>query len=99
MTTGKIRNKHHGKIPHDAIYIGRGSKFGNPYRIGVHGNRETVINKYEIHLNNLLDDGIITVNELADMYGFDLVCFCKPLPCHGDVLMRYINEAYKLIYH
>lgn len=99
MTKGKVRNKSHGKIPIDSIYIGRGSKYGNPFKIGIDGTRPEVIEKYEIHLNGLLDRGIITVQELADMYGFDLVCFCKPLPCHGDILMKYIETAYKIIYH
>lgn len=97
--TGKVKNKHHGKMPNDAIYIGRGSKYGNPFFIGSDGTREEVIANYEIHLNKLLDDGTITVQELADMYGFDLVCFCKPLPCHGDILLTYIQASYRLLYH
>jgi hypothetical protein len=24
--------------------------------------------------------------------GLDLVCWCAPLPCHGDVLLRLANE-------
>lgn len=96
---GKVKNKKHGKIPLDAIYIGRGSKYGNPYIIGKHGTREDVIEKYTIYLDNQIDIGNITITELADMHGYDLVCFCKPLPCHGDILLRYINTSYKLVYH
>ena len=40
----KVVNKY--KQPYD-IYIGRGSKWGNPFIIGQDGNREEVINKYE----------------------------------------------------
>lgn len=99
MMSGKVKNKHHGNIPKDAIYIGRGSKYGNPFIIGKDGDRSDVIRKYEVYLNELLDSNNITVHELADMYGFDLVCYCKPLPCHGDILLTYINVAYRLLYH
>jgi len=29
-------------------YVGRGSPLGNKFRIGVHGNRDTVIRKYRV---------------------------------------------------
>lgn len=96
--TGKVYNRSNPKRPKDCIYIGRGSKYGNPYYVGSDGNREEVIFKYENYLNDCLDDGFITVDELADLYGFDLECFCKPLICHGDVLIKYINASYWLLY-
>lgn len=94
--TGYVKNKKHYNVKPSDIYIGRGSKYGNPYRIGIDGNRDDVIRKYEDHLNQMLDDGTITVEELSDMYGFNLVCFCKPLPCHGDILIRYIKASYQV---
>ena len=70
------------------IYIGRGSKWGNPFKIGEHGNREQVIKLYEEYLNNsdLLRD-------LKQLKGKNLVCFCSPKPCHGDILLRKLGEA------
>lgn len=94
--SGRVLNIKNGSKPNGSIYIGRGSKFGNPFIIGKDGDRNQVIEKYETYLNVCLDNDTITVSELADMYGFDLVCFCKPLPCHGDVLLKYINAAYFL---
>ena len=29
---------------------------------------------------------------LSELRGGDLVCWCRPLPCHGDVLLRLANE-------
>ena len=29
-----VHNKYHGTAPADAVYIGRGSPYGNPYIIG-----------------------------------------------------------------
>ena len=43
----RVLNKHHAGVPTDAVYIGRGSKWGNPYRIGPDGDRAAVIAKYE----------------------------------------------------
>ena len=43
----KVVNKY--KHVYD-VYIGRGSKWGNPFVIGKDGTREEVINKYEEYL-------------------------------------------------
>lgn len=42
----RVLNKHHAGIPADAVYIGRGSKWGNPFRLGRDGDRATVIAKH-----------------------------------------------------
>ncbi len=81
----KVVNKY--KQPYD-IYIGRGSKWGNPFIIGQDGNREEVINKYENYLLNNPE----LLNSLHELKGKTLGCFCKPKPCHGDVLIKYIRK-------
>jgi hypothetical protein len=43
----RVINKHLAGVPADAVYIGRGSKWGNPVRIGPDGDRAAVIAKYE----------------------------------------------------
>jgi len=40
----RVVNKYHEDYD---VYIGRGSKWGNPYVIGKDGNREEVIKQYE----------------------------------------------------
>ena len=70
------------------IYIGRPSKWGNPYKIGKDGTREEVIAKYEdyiIHSKIIMD-----IDELT---GKMLGCWCAPLPCHGDVLLKLANPG------
>lgn len=66
----------------DVVHIGRPSKWGNPFRIGVDGTRREVIEKYRDHVLNS-PELLASLNELR---GKDLGCWCKPLPCHGDVL-------------
>ena len=70
-------------IPDDCVYIGRPSKWGNPFAIGGVLDRAEVVQKYKEWLcsNNELYAAIGT--ELADK---TLICWCAPLPCHGDVL-------------
>jgi len=85
----KVLNKHRNGIPAGAVYIGRGSKWGNPFRIGVDGERTTVIALYTAWLRNQRE----LLRSLDELRGKDLVCFCAPLPCHGDLLLRLANAT------
>lgn len=85
VTKTTVVNKQRSKFD---VYIGRGSKWGNPYRIGIDGNREQVIQKYKRDFDN----GKFTHEELLKLRGKRLGCFCKPLDCHGDVLAEYLNS-------
>ena len=89
-----VLNKHHGNIPTDAIYIGRGSKWGNPFVIGQDGTRLEVIKQYREMLWSYIQSGDVTKEELAELYNKDLVCFCAPAPCHGHVLEKAAEWAY-----
>lgn len=83
-----VINKNRRRPPKDAVYIGRGSKWGNPFIIGKHGNREEVIAKYEKYIRSNPE----LIAALPELEGKTLVCFCKPLPCHGDVLIKLLEE-------
>lgn len=67
--------------PYD-VYIGRGSKWGNPYRIGPDGSRDDCLNGYFEYL--LHSPRLIMC--LPELQGKRLGCFCKPSQCHGDIL-------------
>ena len=71
------------------IYIGRGSAWGNPYVIGKDGNRAEVIAKYRKYAVMMLSEN---PHWLYRLRGKDLVCYCAPLACHGDVLLEMIGE-------
>lgn len=88
-----VLNRHKDKIPVDAVYIGRGSKWGNPFVIGHDGDRDEVVDKYHRHLLEQLRSGEVSTEEIAALDGRDLVCFCAPQACHGDVLSRYAQKA------
>ena len=76
------------------LYIGRGSKWGNPFVIGKDGNRDEVIEKYRHHLHTQIKTGEVTLQELRDLRGLVLGCFCKPQKCHGDVLVKACEWAW-----
>ncbi len=82
-----VLNRHRYDPATEAVFIGRGGKWGNPYRIGRDGDRATVIAKHEAWLRgqpHLLRD-------LGELRGRHLVCFCAPAACHGDTLLRLAN--------
>lgn len=70
------------------IYIGRPSKWGNPFSIGKDGSREEVIQKYEYYIRNNKK----LLSEIEDLRDKTLGCYCKPLACHGDVLIKILEE-------
>ena len=84
----KVVNKY--KEDYD-VYIGRGSKWGNPYRIGEDGTREEVIEKYRLYLWKQIKKGEITPQDLWELNGKRLGCFCAPQACHGDVLVAAVK--------
>lgn len=67
-----------------AVYIGRPGPWGNPFTIGQHGNRQQVISLYKQWLSTQKLD-------LEQLRGKDLVCWCAPQACHGDILLQLAN--------
>ena len=75
-----------GAVP-KAVYIGRPSVWGNPFVIGKDGTRAEVVTKYERWL--LQQPRLMA--QLDSLRGRHLICWCAPLQCHGDVLLRLAN--------
>lgn len=71
------------------IYIGRPSKWGNPFEIGKDGSREEVLEKYRKYI--IANKELLSMlPELKDQV---LGCFCKPKACHGDILVELLEEG------
>lgn len=85
----QVFNKNAGNIPFGAVYIGRPSKWGNPFRIGADGTRAQVIEKYRSWICERIHMVDVAKHELK---GKDLVCWCAPQACHGDVLLELANK-------
>ena len=71
--------------PYD-VYIGRPSKWGNSFVVGRDGTRAEVIEKFRQNLSPEL------LKQLDELRGKRLGCWCKPLSCHGDVLVELLGE-------
>lgn len=70
------------------VYVGRPSKWGNPIRLGIEGNRKEVLEMYEAYLYSRPD--LITAAR-RELRGKVLGCHCSPMLCHADVLARIAN--------
>ena len=79
----------------DIVYIGRGSIWGNPFKIGGVGGRtrEDVIRMYRDWLWGRLQSSVFTKEMLLELDGKRLACCCAPQACHGDVLVKAIEWA------
>jgi len=84
----KVLNKRNNPIPKEAIYVGRPSRWGNPFKIGRDGTRAEVIRKYKEWL--LGNEELM--EQLEELRGKALDGFCSPLPCHADVLLELANK-------
>lgn len=88
----KVWNKHHKNAPPEAVYIGRPSPYGNPYEIGRDGTRAEVIEKFRQDMETLKANAPRVFEHMcAQLRGKDLVCWCAPAACHGDILLEYAN--------
>ena len=85
------------KMPPNTVYVGRPTKWGNPYQpnkfdtgYGKVMSLSDCINAYEA----LVNSGECGGKDLSELRGKDLACWC-PLdtPCHADVLLRLVNPS------
>jgi len=65
------------------VYVGRPSKWGNPFTIGRDGARAQVIAKYRAWI---LTQPALVEAARRELRGKVLACWCAPLACHAEVL-------------
>ncbi len=82
--------------PYD-VYIGRPSKWGNPFShledsIGEFkvSSRAEAIEKHKKWIVNQPE----LMDSLIELKNMRLGCYCKPKKCHGDNLIELINKIY-----
>jgi len=89
------------------VLIDRRTKWGNPYSLhhtltldeakylgAVHREggsitRADAIALYEWYLRNNQE----LLNDLESLRGLTLGCWCKPQACHGDVILKLLDET------
>jgi len=86
----------HRRDPHD-VYIGRPSKWGNPFIIGVHGTRKEVCGLYRDWIYGRVsapyNQKPPSIKEIQlELRGKILGCHCHPKLCHGLFLAHIANK-------
>lgn len=86
------------KMPENTVYVGRPTKWGNPYLISSRINqgldRQEAVNRYRAWVMACNHLSTLDVKRIkAELRGKNLACWCNPyLPCHADVLLQIANE-------
>jgi len=82
------------------VYIGRAGRgqdgyFGNPFPLGSQP-RGATIEKYRGYFLDRLRTDERFARRVRALKGKTLGCFCKPHPCHGDVIAEYLDKPVRL---
>ena len=92
--SGSVSVVHCKKAKYD-VYIGRPSKWGNPFthKEGTKAEfilptRTEAIEAYRKWITE--GGGKYLLNDLHELKGKTLGCWCKPQSCHGDVLAELV---------
>jgi hypothetical protein len=90
-----IKNGNYG------VYIGRAGRgqdgyFGNPFRLKPGENRGATLEKYRVYFYERLKNDPEFKLKILALKGKVLGCFCKPAPCHGDIIKEYLDNLPEL---
>lgn len=89
-------------------FIGRPSPLGNPFRITKSRSRRTAISMYAEYITDaIMNEGHASVHHeeiiselnhifkiLIDNQKINLICYCTPLECHGDIIKQLLLNKY-----
>lgn len=94
MQTKLINYRTHNAHPARSTFtpIDRRSIFGNPYPITKDCTRELSIKKYREYFYKRIKTDVKFKEEVLKLAGETLICWCAPLPCHGDVIIEYLES-------
>lgn len=85
----------------EVVNVMRPNILGNPFPITGRNTRDFVIRRYADWLERVFaDESSLQRQEIYRLRGLHqqgkaigLVCCCTPLPCHADVIKKYIEEG------
>lgn len=93
-TLGATRAVNLRREPFD-VYIGRAGRgfdgyFGNPYTLETHGPR--ALELFRAYFEKRVSSDPEFRERALTLSGKRLGCFCKPRPCHGDIISAWVNS-------
>ncbi len=75
-------------MPAGVVYVGRPTRWGNPYRTDEHGPAGAVA----LYRARVEADPVLLAEIRAQLGGRVLACWCRlDAPCHADVLLQLAN--------
>ena len=79
------------------VYIGRAGQgkdgyFGNPFRLEATMTRGGTLDRYRKYFYYRLSTDEKFRRRIGELQGKTLGCFCKPNPCHGDIIKEYLER-------
>lgn len=95
----RVQRKRTGgwKMPPNTVYVGRPTRWGNPYELRDEARRQEALLYYETWLQNRLK---FEPRFLEPLRGKDLACWCpledkngNPVPCHADILLKFVEAT------
>ena len=79
----------HAHVVDNTVLVDRRTKWGNPFRIGPGQDAERAVARYRIHLWQRIRAGEVSLQDLAELDGCWLACWCiGNHACHAEVLAR-----------
>lgn len=83
----QLKRRKGWRKPPGTVVVSRPSKWGNPFRVGVDGDRAACAERYRRALD-AGELGFTREDVVRELAGRDLACWCPPgEPCHADVLL------------
>ena len=92
------------KMPPHTRYVGRGSLYGNPFRVArssreleeggelVVASADEAVARYRKWIEQTIEGRFVASCAAQNLWGLDLVCWCPAdQPCHADVLLEIAN--------
>lgn len=77
---------HCKRTKHD-VYVGRPSKWGNPFTVEEHGRLGAI----KAYATWFWEQSQLVQEAKAELKGKVLGCWCAPQPCHADLLAWVAN--------
>lgn len=88
------------------VRIDRVTKWGNPFIMGIDGDRDEVCNKYWVWLHEWMLNGKEiklrigareysnkwVIEHISELKGKNVACWCSPERCHGHLLVELANK-------
>lgn len=79
--------------PENTVYVGRPTRWGNPYRVEELGRHEAMVRYRKLFETQAKGKPTeFPAPDLSELRGKDLACWCRlDEECHADILLELAN--------